>query len=129
MLEFLAVALGGTLGGVLRYWVTAWITRLAGEDFPWGTLVVNLSGAVLAGLAFALFKTPDLAYNTLTLLLITGFCGSYTTVSSLALQTLKLILDGHHGRALINILMTASAGLFAVWLGLSIGRWLVGGLS
>ncbi len=126
MYEFLAVALGGTLGGVARYWVTAWINRLAGQEFPWGTLIVNFSGALLAGLVFTLFQTPNVAYSTATLLLITGFCGSYTTISSLALQTLQLVREGHYGSALANILITMAIGLAAVWVGMLTGNWLSG---
>ncbi|MFP4147351.1 MAG: fluoride efflux transporter FluC [Halorhodospira sp.] len=116
----LAVAVGSALGGVARFWVAALVNRRLGEAFPWGTLVVNASGALLAGLlAAALAATGGLP--TLEGLLLIGFCGSYTTVSSFALQTFTLAQAGGWPRAIGNILATLALTLFGAWLGLQAG--------
>ncbi|WP_237560833.1 fluoride efflux transporter CrcB [Elioraea sp. Yellowstone] len=86
------VALGSTVGGALRFLVSGLVARTVGETFPWGTLVVNATGALAIGVAAAAFPpgtSPD-AWA----LLVTGVLGSYTTVSSFSLQTLALLREG-----------------------------------
>lgn len=108
MMTLLAVAAGGALGGACRFLATRVLDRLLGTAFPWATLAINLSGAFLAGLIAT-------AGGGLTgALFLTGFCGSYTTVSSWSLQTLALARAGYSGRALANLLATTLAGLAAV---------------
>ncbi len=112
----LSVVLGSALGGVSRYFLSGLIARCVGETFPWGTLVVNLTGAfvigVFGGLATdtaAMLGSPDL-----WLFAVTGFCGGYTTVSSFALQTLSLARDGEHSRALAYVGLSVVLALLAV---------------
>ncbi|ABM62679.1 CrcB family protein [Halorhodospira halophila] len=122
----LAVAAGSALGGVARFWVAALVNRRLGEAFPWGTLVVNASGALLAGLlAAVLAATGGLA--TLEGLLLIGFCGSYTTVSSFALQTFTLVQAGGWPRAVGNVFATLALTLSGAWLGLQAGALIPGG--
>lgn len=111
-LQLLAVAVGGAIGGVLRYWISECVSRRMGESFPWGTLVVNVSGAaligVVAGIAVAQ-EWPVSGETTLWALLVVGLLGSYTTVSAFSHQTLSLLHRGEPGRAAVN--MAASVGL------------------
>lgn len=103
------VAAGGAAGGVARLTITGLVARRLGPDFPWGTLVVNLTGAFLIGLAAGHFSpSPDLRIWQLAVI---GFLGSYTTVSSFSLQTLSLVHAGRPGRAAANIALSI---LFAV---------------
>ena len=123
----LSVVLGSALGGVSRYFLSGMIARGFGETFPWGTLVVNVTGAfvigVFGGLATdnaALLGSPDL-----WLFAVTGFCGGYTTVSSFSLQTLALARDGEGFRATAYVAVSVVLCLLAVATGFAS----VGGLK
>jgi CrcB protein len=112
MTQLLLVAIGGALGACLRFWLSGVIARRVGETFPWGTLVVNVSGALAIGLAAARFMTAQGVaepWREVWLALVVGVLGSYTTVSSFSLQTLALARAGEGGRAALNVL--ASLGL------------------
>lgn len=109
------VAAGGAAGGVARVTVAGLVARRFDPDFPWGTLVVNLTGAFLIGLAAGLFEqSPD---QRIWQVVVIGFLGSYTTVSSFSLQTLSLVNAGKPGRALANVLLSILFGLSAAALG------------
>lgn len=117
-IEVLAgVLLGSAAGGVTRFQVGAWVTRFAGTSFPWGTGVVNVSGALAAGVLIALWPAEDPSSPGLQALLMVGFLGGYTTVSSFALQTLNLVRQGHRLKAIGNLLASGLLCLGAVWLG------------
>jgi CrcB protein len=115
------VLLGGFFGGIARFFVSGFVGRRIGETFPWGTLVVNVSGALvigaLAGLArsrggvFAEEMFRDLAF--------VGLLGGYTTVSSFCLQTLNLALDGQGLQAAMNVILSAGLCVAAVGIGFS----------
>jgi fluoride exporter len=122
-LHVLAVALGGALGGVARFWVSEFVARRLMEHFPWGTLVVNVTGAGLIGLVAALALGTDgsaVARPSAWALLVIGVLGSYTTVSSFSFQTLMLLRVGEPGRAAANIVASVFLCLGAAtlaWLG------------
>jgi fluoride exporter len=120
----LMVAVGGALGGMLRLAVSNLLARLAGAGFPWGTLVVNLSGALLAGILAGSFGVPHGEAVAAWLFLVIGVLGGYTTVSSLSLQSLTLWQSGRHGAALANLSLTLGAGLALA----ALGWWLAGGV-
>jgi|YNPMSStandDraft_1061717.scaffolds.fasta_scaffold09560_4 CrcB protein len=116
--DLLALLAGGFLGGVARWAVSGAVARRIGETFPWGTLVVNLTGAFAIGLAAArLGEDP----GPLRSALVTGFLGCYTTVSSLSLQSLALARNGEQGRAALNLVLTLLGGLAACAAGLFLG--------
>ncbi len=115
----IAVAAGGAIGGVLRFLVTGWVTRLSGEGFPWGTLVVNVSGAAALGLLTAAVTRPE--PSLLYALLGVGLLGSYTTVSSFALQTLTLLKAGRLVGGLYNVGLTVGLGVVAAYGGYRLG--------
>jgi len=99
--SLLAVAAGCAIGAVVRFEISRRIVERFGDAFPWGTLAVNLSGCLLAGIALALFGgQPASAWG---LLLTVGMLGGYTTVSSFSLETLLLFRRGHSTGALIYI--------------------------
>ncbi len=97
-LEPLALALGGALGGLARALISAWISSRARAGFPWGTLTVNLSGAFLAGVLYGAEASGRLSPEWAGFLL-GGLLGGYTTVSSLALQSLGLAERGRRREA------------------------------
>lgn len=131
------VALGGGIGGMARFWMSGLIARRFGETFPWGTMVVNVTGAGAIGVLAALLLVPGAGAETPAVRhlpawhgLAIGVLGSYTTVSSFSLQTLALARAGEVGRALANVglslgLCLAAAGgawaatlrLVAAWAG------------
>jgi CrcB protein len=113
------IAAGSALGGIARFWCSGVIARAFGETFPWGTLIVNVSGSLLIGIIAAL-TGPDgriFLSSTTRLALMAGFCGGYTTFSSFSLQTLSLIQDGEWWLAGANIALSVVACLVAVWVG------------
>ena len=118
--EFLLVGLGGALGGIGRAWLTGLVTRWLDARFPWGTLVVNVSGSaaigVLAG-ALSTGATDTPVEASLRAALIIGMVGSYTTVSSFSLQTLILLRSGHQGPAAVNVVASLLLCITATTLG------------
>jgi len=121
---YLAVALGSALGGVGRFWLSGLTAQRVGETFPWGTLVVNVSGSFAIGL-FAALTGPDgrwIVSPRLSFFFTAGLCGGYTTFSSFSLQTLKLAQEGQLLYALGNVAASVAACLLAVWLGHLLGQ-------
>src|SRR6185369_2019316 len=116
------VALGSALGGPTRYFVSGLVSRHIGETFPWGTMIVNISGAFVIGVIAAGASVPGLLSTPPAWqFAVTGFLGSYTTVSSFSLQTLNLARDGQLLRAASNAALSLILCLSAVALGFSIG--------
>lgn len=121
LLGICLVALGGGLGGMARFWVSGVIARRYGETFPWGTMVVNVTGAAMIGVLGAMLLTPEthaVRHIPLWAVFVVGLLGSYTTVSSFSLQTLALARDGEFAHALGNVLtslalcISAAAGTY-----------------
>ena len=110
------VVLGSALGGVARYFVSGAVARRLGETFPWGTMTVNVTGALLIGVlaGLAADRASLFASANPWLFAVTGFLGCYTTVSSFSLQTLALARDGETALALGNVVLSVSLCLGAV---------------
>ena len=112
------VSAGAVVGTPLRFFVARVVSERVGETFPWGTLVVNVSGCFIMGLVAAYAQKHGLSSRSeYWLLLATGFLGSYTTVSSFSLQTLALARDGESRSAVGNIALSVGLCLGAVALG------------
>ena len=119
MLAYLWIAIGGALGSVARFWFSGVVARQFGETFPWGTLLVNVTGSFAIGF-FATLTSPDgrwLAPAGLRQFFMVGFCGGYTTFSSFSLQTFNLAEDGEWLYAGGNIVGSVTLCMLAVWLG------------
>jgi CrcB protein len=113
--------MGGALGSMGRYGVSRIFAFWFGETFPWGTLVVNVSGSLLIGLLAGLTSDSNsrfLIAPDMRQFLLVGICGGYTTFSSFSLQTLALMRQGDMLEAGSNIVMSVIFCLMAVWLGL-----------
>jgi fluoride exporter len=116
------VTLGAVAGTPARYFVSGVVARQVGETFPWGTLAVNVSGCLVMGLVAAYSSAHHLSGSSeFWLLLATGFCGSYTTVSSFSLQTLALVRDGERRPAASYIALSVVLCLAAVFAGFAVG--------
>jgi CrcB protein len=119
MTNYLWVALGGAIGSVLRFWLSLVAGRHWGETFPWGTLIVNVTGCFLIGL-FGTLTAPDGRWpvgSGFRIFFMAGICGGYTTFSAFSLQTLDLIHNREFLYAAWNILGSVTFCLLAVWLG------------
>ena len=108
------VTLGAAAGGVLRYFVSGFVGRRIGEAFPWGTLIVNVTGAFAIGVMAAAVRGP---VSDAWLFGVTGLLGAYTTVSSFSLQTLALAREGVSAQAFNNILFSVVFCIAAAALG------------
>ena len=129
MLAYLWIAIGGALGSVGRFWFSGVVGRQFGETFPWGTLLVNISGSFAIGLLAALAEPGGRRFigPTGRQFFIYGVCGGYTTFSSFSLQTLELIRDGDWFKASANAAGSVFCCLVAVWLGYALGASLNAG--
>ena len=116
---YLSVAVGGAVGSVSRFAVSAFMLARYGSLMPWGTLTVNILGSFLIGLLFFV-ATPegrlDLSLNVRQLL-IAGFCGGFTTFSSFSLETLVHLRAGDAGKAGLYVIGSVLLCLAAVWVG------------
>lgn len=124
---YLLVAIGGAIGSVGRAGVTDWMTRRLGEGFPFGTVLVNVTGAVLMGLLAGYGATVPgkllLTQSTRSFLMI-GILGGYTTFSSFSLQTFLLLEQGNVSGALLNVLLSVILCIAGIWIGFSVMKLL-----
>jgi len=119
MITYFWVAVGGAIGTAGRYWLSGVVARLIGETFPWGTLIINVTGSFIIGF-FATLSGPDgrvFVGSTARQFVMIGICGGYTTFSSFSLQTLNLMNDGEWLYAGANITGSVVLCLLAVWAG------------
>ena len=116
--KMLLIMLGGAIGSYLRYWLSKWFNEQAWtQGFPWGTLVVNVSGCfILAVAAILILERLPPEHQDWYLLIGTGFCGGFTTFSTFAWETFKLVRDGSWWYALGNVLGSVLAGFVGVLL-------------
>ena len=123
-MDLLLVGVGGFAGAIARRLVDLWISDRAGSAFPFGTLVINLSGAFLLGLLFAWAIERDVLPREIRGPLMIGFLGAYTTFSTWMLESWRLVEDGAWQLALLNLAGSMLLGVVAVVGGLALGRLL-----
>jgi fluoride exporter len=119
MYTYALVAVGSCIGGTLRFWLSGVIANWVGQTFPWGTLVINVTGSFAIGL-FAALTGPEGRFfvpGEWRQFFMIGICGGYTTFSSFSLQTLTLARDGDWFWAGLNIALSVVLCLLGVWLG------------
>jgi CrcB protein len=117
----LFIFLGAGLGGLARWWIGSYVQTFTSSAFPVGTLAVNVTGCLAIGILAAL-TVSWLQREDIRLGLIVGVLGGYTTFSSFALESLKMMNDGHWGRAALSIILSNALGLLAAWSGMGLGR-------
>lgn len=116
------VGVGGFAGAISRYLVDGFVSDRTGGGFPWGTLVINVSGTFLLGLLFAMTTERAILPAEIRGPVMIGFIGAYTTFSTYLLESWRLIEDGAWPTALANLGGSIAIGLFAVAAGMIIGR-------
>jgi CrcB protein len=122
-MKILFVLLGGSLGALSRYGVSLLAVKLFGVKFPWGTLIVNLSGCFLIGLAFAWGERGFGIMNpSVRLFFMTGFLGALTTFSTFGLEIVTALQEGRYLVAVANILANNVVGIALVFSGMVVGR-------
>ncbi len=122
MQRLLFIGLAGGVGTLLRYWLSEFTARRFGEEFPAGTVVVNLAGCFFAGLLFYVLFERYAFSPTLRAVVLIGLLGGFTTFSSYGLQTFTLLRDGQIGLALFNIAVSNAGGVLLVWFGYSVAK-------
>ena len=122
MTNWLMIAIGGAAGSVLRYGTSVVLLRAAERAaWPWGTLVANLIGCLLAGYVNGLLEAR-LIRPEMRFLLTVGFLGGYTTFSTFGYETTAYLRDGHYARAAAYVVASNAAGLALVFVGLALAR-------
>ncbi len=125
MNQLVAIAFGGALGAVMRFLVSSGVYQWLGRGFPYGTLAVNIIGSFLIGLLTEALVLQRVAISMeFRAAILVGVFGAFTTFSTFSLETLYLIEQGSFTKAALNIMISIFACIFAVWLGLLIGRTL-----
>ncbi len=122
MVRSLWIGVAGFAGAISRYQLEGWVSRHAKGAFPWGTLIVNLSGCLVLGFAITLLTERFLPHPTLRSALTIGFLGAYTTFSTFAYETFRLGEDGAVGLAVLNVVASVALGVLAAWAGTVLGR-------
>lgn len=121
-MTIMLIAIGGAAGAVARYLVQGWFEQLGGGRFPWGTFAVNISGSFMLGIVFALAVDRSVLAPEIRVPLMVGFIGSYTTFSTLMLESWRLVEDGDIVFLLGNIIASIVVGMIALVAGLALGR-------
>lgn len=122
---WVAVAMGGAIGSLARFWMTAAMAALTGPRFPWGTLLINVLGSFVIGLVagFTLSPARVALHPDFRIFLMTGVCGGFTTFSAFSLQTLELFQSGEVAPAI-----GYAAGSVVLCVLATYGGWLLGRL-
>lgn len=118
----LAVAMGGALGAVARFWVISAVTALTPHRFPWGTLVVNVLGSFMIGALYVMITERLMLNEQWRAVLVVGFLGAFTTFSSFSLDALLLLQDGHALLAGLYVLGSVLLCLLCAWGGIALMR-------
>jgi fluoride exporter len=115
----LSIAAGGALGTALRYALSGWVYARFGTDFPWGTLAVNMAGSLLLGLLLPLLDM-QVPMPSLRAFLTVGCISAFTTFSTFAYETVRLIEDGERRRAVVYVAVSILLGLACIAAGLTL---------
>ena len=128
MREIIYITVAGGMGALGRYYMTGLVHQLLGHGFPYGTLVVNLVGSFLIGLVMQISMSTDLVPRSLRLAFTLGFLGAFTTFSTFSYETLGYLEDSLWLMAGINILTNVVSGIIAAFIGMALGRVILGGV-
>lgn len=122
MRQVLAIAAGGAVGSLLRFWMSNWVHSFADRSFPYGTLVVNVLGCLLMGFLFVLFIDRLSDNPALRAGILIGILGGFTTFSAFSIETFNLIDQGAWAKAVANMSGSLVLCVGATWIGVLLGR-------
>jgi CrcB protein len=122
MSQVIAIAVGGAIGSVMRYWLSTGVHAWLGRGFPYGTLAVNVLGCLVMGVLFVLFTERFAANGVLRAGLLIGVLGGFTTFSSFSIETFSLIEQGAMAKAVGNVAASLVLCVGATWLGVILAR-------
>ena len=125
MSQWLAIAAGGALGAMGRFWVSGWVYESFGKGFPWGTLAVNVIGSFVMGFLFVLLVEKTAADPVWRSFIMVGMLGAFTTFSTFSLETLQILETGALLRAGLNMLISVATCVLAAWVGAMMSRNLI----
>jgi fluoride exporter len=116
------VGIGGAAGSICRYLTSVFISKHYPSVFPFATFTANILGCLIIGILLGLIEREQLVSPDFKFLLITGFCGGYTTFSTFSSENLALLNAGNYLTAITYMLTSIITGVFAVWAGLMITK-------
>ena len=122
-MAYLWIALGAVAGASARYFLSGFIAKVLPSGFPYGTLLINITGSMLLGFFLAWTSERVLIDPRWRLLIAIGFCGSYTTFSSYAFETIALGEQGQWLLVGMNVIGSNLLGLVSVLAGIALARW------
>jgi len=124
MIKYILLAAGGAIGTILRYSMSGLTYRIVNGVFPWGTIVVNLTGSFAIGLLWGFFEIQNISSNMRNFIFI-GILGGFTTFSTYALESLNLLRDGEIKWAMTNLLISNICGLILVFAGFMLSKFII----
>lgn len=124
MNQTLAIAAGGALGALLRFWVSSGVYAVLGRGFPYGTLAVNVLGSLLMGLLYILMLERLALGAEWRAFALVGLLGAFTTFSTFSIETLTLIEQADYFKAVANALVSVVACVGAAFIGVMLARQL-----
>jgi fluoride exporter len=121
-LVYFFVGIGGIVGSLLRYFMSTFASGLWGKGFPFGTLIINLTGSFILGWFTTKYILPKRLHPYIISAFSTGVIGSYTTFSTFCLETVHLVENNEYIKGLLYVLISLLGGLLFVRLGMSVGN-------
>lgn len=121
-IKILNLVIGGTTGTIARYALGGIVHRYFGTEFPYGTMAVNIIGCFIIGFLVSVSESKFFIDPNSKMLLMIGFCGAFTTFSSLILDTNTLIDQGQTITALVNVLLSVIIGFLVFRVGILLGN-------
>ena len=120
--NYLAVAAGGALGAMLRYFIGGTVFARTLTPFPLATFIINVTGSFIVGFFLTLATERMQLSPQLRLAVAVGFVGAYTTFSTFEYETIRLLEEGRFIHAVLNVILSVGVGFIAVWGGIALAR-------